>query len=125
MTTVTTVATIRFALMTNCVKNLQAARELALESGYIVDLLPPDAPTPEPGTYKGILVDCIPTAKLARKTYLEKLARLAKVFPVLVLDQSTNYQEAAFLRAAGIKWLPVLKAKAFEMLLAHPLAKTA
>jgi hypothetical protein len=118
--------TARFAYMTNSVPNLQAARKLALAGGHTVDMLPPDAPAPEPGTYDGIMVDFLPTARyaLTRKTYLEKLARIAKVVPILVFDQSTNYREAALMRAAGIKWLPVLKPQGFDMLLAHPLAKS-
>jgi hypothetical protein len=117
----------RFAYMTNSLANLQAARNLAVLDGYSVDMLPPDAPTPEPGTYDGIMVDFSQTARhtLARKTFLDKLVQMAKVFPVVVYDQSANYQETAIMRAAGIKWFPTLKPRAFATLLAHPLAAKA
>jgi hypothetical protein len=121
----TVTATARFGFMTNNLDKLRIARELAAQCGFSVDMLPMDAPTPEPGTYDGIMVDFAAGARhaLARKTYLEKLTRMARAFPVVVYDQGTTYQEAAIMRAAGIKWFAVLKAKVFEAMLAHPLAK--
>lgn len=121
----TTVAHRRFGYMTGSVENLHTARKLALSFGSTVDMLPLDAPTPESDAYDGIMVDFAPAARhmLARKSFLDKLSQMAKVFPVVVFDPSTNYQEAARMRAAGIKWLPVLRAKAFEMMIAHPLTK--
>jgi hypothetical protein len=118
---------IRFAYMTNSLPNLQAARNLAVLDGYAVDMLPPDAPTPEPGTYDGIMVDFGQGARhaLERKTFLDKLVQMAKVFPVVVYDASANYKETATMRAAGIKWLPTLKSRAFATMLAHPLAAKA
>jgi|GEM_PF-5674821 len=114
----------RFGYMTGSVEHLQTARKLALPFGCIVDMLPLDAPPPEPGTYDGIMVDFAPAQyALARKTFLEKLVRMAKVFPIVVYDLRTNYQEAAAMRSAGIKWLPVLNTKAFAIMLAHPLAQ--
>jgi hypothetical protein len=120
-------APIRFAYMTNSLPNLQAARNLAVLDGYAVDMLPPDAPVPEPGTYDGIMVDFAQAARhaLARKMFLDKLVRTAKVFPVVVYDQSATYQETAIMRAAGIKWFPTLKPRAFAALLAHPPAAKA
>jgi hypothetical protein len=117
----------RFAYMTNNLTNLQAARNLAVLDGYTVDMLPPDAPMPEPGTFDGIMVDFAQAARhaLARKTFLDKLVQIAKVFPVVVYDQSANYKETAIMRAAGIKWFPTLKSRAFAALLAHPLAAKA
>ena len=114
----------RFAYMTDSLTNLESARDLAVPVGCVVDMLPPDAPTPEPGTYDGVMVDFAPAARhaLARKTFLNKLAQVAKVLPVVVYDQSTNYQEAAIMRAAGIKWFPAIRPRAFDALLAHPLA---
>lgn len=118
-------APIRFAYMTNSLPNLQAARNLAVLDGYAVDMLPPDAPIPEPGTYDGIMVDFAQAARhaLARKTFLDKLVRVAKVFPVVVYDASANYQETAIMRGAGIKWFPNLRPRAFAAMLAHPSAK--
>jgi hypothetical protein len=118
-------APIRFAYMTNYLPNLQAARNLAALDGYAVDMLPPDAPVPEPGTYDGIMVDFGQGARhaLERKTFLDKLVQMAKVFPIVVYDTSANYKETAIMRAAGINWFPVLKSRAFAAMLAHPLAK--
>jgi hypothetical protein len=117
----------RFAYMTNSLANLQAARNLAALEGHAVDMLPPDAPLPEPGTYDGIMVDFAQAARhaLARKTFLDKLVGMSKVFPVVVYDESASYQETATMRAAGIKWFPVLKSRAFAAMLAHPLAAKA
>jgi hypothetical protein len=117
-------APVRFAYMTNSLANLQAARNLAVLDGYAVDMLPPDAPMPDPGTYDGIMVDFAQSARhaLARKMFLDKLVRMAKVFPVVIYDASANYQETATMRAAGIKWFPGLKHRAFAAMLAHPLA---
>jgi len=118
---------IRFAYMTNSLANLQAARNLAVLDGYAVDMLPPDAPMPEPGTYDGIMVDFAQAARhaLARKTFMDKLVAMAKVFPIVVYDASANYKETATMRAAGIKWFPGLKPRAFATMLAHPLAAKA
>ena len=114
----------RFGYMTNSLENLDLARALAREEGFVVDMLPPDAPTPEPGTYDGIMVDLAPVGrhKLARRTYLDKLTQVAKVFPVVVYDQTASYQETAAMRAAGIKWFPTIRPRAFGAMLAHPLA---
>lgn len=117
----------RFGYMTNVLANLKTAREMGQLDGYTVDMLPLDAPVPEPGSYDGIMVDLGPAGRhaFARKTFLNQLVRLAKVFPVVVFDANASYQETAQMRAAGIKWFPVLKAQAFAVMLAHPLAAVA
>jgi hypothetical protein len=114
----------RFGYMTNDLDNLKTAREMGQLDGYTVDMLPLDAPAPELGTYDGIMVDLAPAGRhaFARKTFVSKLVQLAKVFPVVVFDDNASYQETAQMRGAGIKWFPVLKAQAFKVMLAHPLA---
>ena len=114
----------RFAYMTNSLENLQLARDLAVAEGFVVDMLPPDAPTPEPGTFDGVMVDFSPVGRhaLARKTFLNKLTQVAKEFPVVVYDRAASYQETSALRAAGIKWFPTIRPRAFGAMLAHPLA---
>jgi len=117
-------ASVRFAYMTNSVENLDLAREIARAEGYTVDMLPLDAPTPEPGTFDGIMVDFSPVGgyALARKMFLNKLVQVAKVMPMVVYDRAANYQETAAMRIAGIVWFPTLRPKAFVVMLAHPLA---
>jgi hypothetical protein len=124
MLSTTTTLQIRFGYMTSSLENLEAARELAQEFGFAVDLLPLDAPAPEPGAYDGVMVDFPAAHGLARRLFLDRITKMAKRLPVVVFDQRTPYQEAAAMRAAGIKWFPVLKAKAFAVMLAHPLAKS-
>jgi len=118
------VAPARFGYMTNNIANLRKARELAVLAGYVVDLLPPDAPIPAPGAYAGIMADFTPNAPhdLARRMFLEKLIRLTKVFPVVVYDHQLELAEVGALRAAGIKHFPSVRGSAFAALLAHPLA---
>ncbi|HEY1187159.1 MAG TPA: hypothetical protein VGE74_05845 [Gemmata sp.] len=118
---------IRIALMTHNQELLTDARKLALTEGHTVDALPPDAPEPEAGHFDGIIADLPRAARyaLARQMFLDKLAKIAKRFPVLVLDRGLSYPEAAFLRAAGIRWLPSLRLQAFGVLLSHPLAQAA
>lgn len=110
----------RFALLTHNLELLADARKLALAAGHTVDLYPPDGPVPEAGAFTGVIADLegIGRQPLARKLFLTKLAAVAKVFPVVALDRGLNYQDAKVLRAAGVKWLPTLRAKAFEVLLA-------
>lgn len=114
----------RFGYMTNSVENLKRAREIAAPAGFVVDMLPLDAPAPESGAYDGIMVDFAPAGRhaLERKSFLGKLARVAKEFPVVVYDRAASWQETSALRAAGIKWFPALRPKAFDAMLAHPLA---
>ena len=114
----------RFGYMTNSLENLNLARTIAAQEGFVVDMLPPDAPTPEPGLYDGIMVDFAPAGRhaLERKTFLNKLTQVAKVYPVVVYDRAAGYKETAALRAAGIKWFPTVRPKAFSAMLAHPLA---
>ena len=59
------------------------------------------------------MVDFAPVGRhaLARKTFLNKLSQVAKVFPVVVFDRTANYQEAATMRATGIKWFPTIRAE--------------
>ena len=116
----------RFGYMTNNLENLDLARVLAREEGFVVDMLPPDAPTPEPGTYDGIMVDLEPAGRhaLERKTFLDKLKQVAKVFPVEVNHPSASYGETAAIRAAGMKWFPTLRPKVFGLMLTHPLASS-
>lgn len=114
----------RFGYMTNSLENLSLARDFAEPEGFAVDMLPPDAPIPEPGTYDGIMVDFAPAGRHAfeRKTLLNKLTQVAKVFPVVVYDLTANYQETSAMRAAGIRWFPSLRPRAFGAMLDHPLA---
>jgi hypothetical protein len=118
--------TTRFGYMTNSLENLDLARVLAREEGFVVDMLPPDAPTPEPGTYDGIMVDLEPAGRhaLERKTFLDKLKQVAKVFPIVVYDRNASYHETAAIRAAGMKWFPTIRPKVFGAMLAHPLASS-
>lgn len=117
-------APVRFAYMTNSLENLDEARLVAQDGGFAVDMLPLDAPAPEPGTFNGVMVDfnLVGAHALARKMFLNKLTELAKELPVVVFDRVANWQETAAMRAAGIKWFPSLREKAFGAMLAHPLA---
>lgn len=123
----TNTRTIRVGLMTHHLPLLAEARRLARADGHTVDALPPDAPEPEEGNFGGIIADLPRAARypLARQLFLNKLAKIARRFPVLVLDRGLTYPEAAFLRAAGIRWLPTMRVQAFEMLLSHPLSQVA
>ena len=117
-------ASVRFAYMTNSLENLDAARVAAQDEGIAVDMLPLDAPAPEPGTFNGVMVDFSPIGAhaLARKMFLNKLVALAKELPVVVYDRAATYQETAAMRAAGIKWYPTLRSRVFGEMLTHPLA---
>ena len=117
-------ASVRFAYMTNSLENLDTARTVAGDSGFAVDMLPLGAPPPEPGTFDGVMVDFSPVGghALARKMFLNKLTELAKELPVVVYDRAASYQETAAMRAAGIKWFPSFREKAFGEMLAHPLS---
>ena len=117
-------APVRFAYMTNSLENLDLARTAAHDAGFAVDMLPLDAPPPEPGTFDGVMVDFGPVGghALARKMFLDKLKQLAKELPVVAYDRAASYQETAAMRAAGIVWLPTLRPRAFAAMLAHPLA---
>lgn len=117
-------APVRFAYMTDSLENLDAARAAARDEGFAVDMLPPDAPAPEPGAFDGVMVDLSPVGAhaLARKMFVNKLVALAKELPVVVYDRAATYPETAAMRAAGIKWYPTLRARAFGEMLAHPLA---
>lgn len=120
-------APVRFGFMTTSVENLDEARTAAQDSGFVVDMLPLGGPAPEPGAFDGVMVDFGPlgTHALARKMFLNKLVALAKELPVVVFDRTANWQETAAMRAAGIKWLPSFRERAFGALLAHPLAAKA
>lgn len=120
-------APVRFAYMTNSLENLDAARAVARDGGFAVDMLPLGAPAPEPGTFDGVMVDFSPVGAhaLARRMFLNKLVELAKELPVVVFDRAANWSETAAMRAAGIKWFPSLREKAFGTMLAHPLAAKA
>jgi hypothetical protein len=109
---------IRFGYLTTNMANFRKVRELGQLDGFVVDLVPPDAPVPEPGTFHGLLADFAPNARhaLERKTFLEKLVRLAKELPLVVFDRTLTYPETNALRAAGIKWYPVPTARAFSVL---------
>ncbi|MBN9119077.1 MAG: hypothetical protein J0I06_07940 [Planctomycetes bacterium] len=117
-------APVRFGYMTNSLENLRLARDIAAAEGFVVDMLPPDAPAPEPGTFDGIMADLAPAGRhaLERKTFLNKLARVARAFPVVVYDRAAGYPETSAMRAAGIKWFPTIRPRAFAALLDHPLA---
>jgi hypothetical protein len=109
---------LRFGYLTTDMAKFGKARELGHLDGVSVDLVPADAPAPEPGTFDGLLADFAPNARhaLERETFLKKLVRLAKDFPVVVFDQTMSYRETNVLRAAGIKWFPVPTARAFPIL---------
>jgi hypothetical protein len=111
----------RIGYLTANMKNFQKVRELGQLDGFTVDLVPPDAPVPEPDTYHALIADFAPNARheLERKTFLEKLVRIGKKFPLVVFDQTMNYPETNVLRAAGIKWFPVPTARAFPVLRAR------
>lgn len=111
---------VRFAYMTTNLANLHAARELAAHSGWFVDMLPPDAPCPEPGAYTGIVVDFSASHSLNRRAHLNKLAGIAKAIPVVVISRAATYQEVAIMRAAGIRWYPTLASRVFDKLLDRP-----
>src|SRR5436309_3144875 len=103
---------------------LRKAREQALLAGYVIDLYPLDAPAPEPGSFDGLIADVMLSERdaLGRRMFLQHVAKLAKVIPVVVCDPTLTYQETNALRAAGVKWYGVLRENAFAALLAHPLA---
>jgi hypothetical protein len=117
-------ATPRFGYLTNCLENLRLARDIAAREGFVVDMLPVGGPPPEPGTFDGLMVDLSAAGShaLARKSFLNKLTQMAKEIPVVVYDQSASYHDTAAFRAAGIKWFPTIRPKAFGAMLAHPLA---
>ena len=119
-----TATTPRFGYLTNSLENLKLARDIAAREGFVVDMLPMDAPPPEPGTFDGLMVDLGDAGRhaLARKSFLNKLMQTARDVPVVVYDRSASYHDTAAFRAAGIKWFPTIRPKAFSAMLAHPLA---
>ena len=108
-----------FAYLTTRVDRIVATRQLAAALDYPLRVLAPDAPLPQPEEYIGVLVDLEVIPAPARKELLTRLARFARVGAVGVHSRATTADEAAFLRAAGIRWALTPRTKLLTDVLAR------